>query len=209
MERDQKWLVPALEHLEAFYWAPGGPANKSHEALRTHGAGGWKDALALSYADYAFERAGAPRSWGSISSEIVRRYSDPDLAGLARSAWREFKSQVEKPNPKNNALAFGMAKKPATMFVRRLSSDNYNIIHWAARLSSQGSVSVAGSQLRALQGIGPKIAALFLRDVVTSHNIPESRLDDRREILPIDVWVRRGVSVLAGKPELTNETRNA
>ena len=102
-----------------------------------------------------------------------------------------------------------MAKQPATAFVRTLANDGHNIIHWAARLSAGGRASEAAAQLQRLQGIGPKIAAFFLRDVVTSHGISEGHLGDRRSILPIDVWVRRGVAVLIDRPELAREGRDA
>ena len=115
---------------------------------------------------------------------------------------------VDKPNAKTNPLAPGATKKPATVFVAELIEDRHNIVSWAARMASGGWASAAFVQLQSLRGIGPKIAALFLRDVVTSHGIAESTLDDRRCILPVDVWVRRGISELVKRPELLNESHD-
>lgn len=204
------WLPEALEQLEAYYWAPGGPAEKSQEEMRRLGAGGWQPALAIFYAHYAFERAGAPRSWGPLARSIVEGFpKDSNFANLPELAWNEFTSRVDKPNRKTNPLAVGASKMPATDFVGELSKDRHNIISWAARMTGHGEVSVASAKLRSLQGIGPKIAAFFLRDVVTSYGVSESVLDDRACILPIDVWLRRGIAELVGRPDLVNESHDA
>src|ERR1700674_2740923 len=164
------WLPEALEQLEAYYWAPGGPSEKSQEDMQRLGAGDWQGALAIFYAHYAFERAGAPRSWGPLARSIVEGYPrEGHLAKLPSLAWGQFSSQVEKPNHKNNPLATGAPKMPATAVVRELRKDRHNIISWPARMAARGEASSASAQLRRLQGIGPKIAAFFLRDVVTSH----------------------------------------
>ena len=205
----QSWLAEALEQLEAYYWAPGGPAEKSQEEMRRLGAGTWQPALAIFYAHYAFERAGAPRTWAPLARSIVEEFpKDADLTTLPELAWNKFTSRVGKPNRKTNPLAVGAAKIPATAFVRGLVKDRNNIISWAARMTAHGEASVASAQLRSLQGIGPKIAAFFLRDVVTSHGIAESVLDDRHCILPIDVWLRRGIAELVGRPDLVSESRD-
>lgn len=204
------WLVEALEQLEAYYWAPGGPAEKSQEEMRGLGTGGWQPALAIFYAHYAFERAGAPRSWGPLARSIVQDLpKDSNFANLPELAWNKFTSRVDKPNRKTNPLAVGASKMPATAFIRELSRDRHNIISWAARMTAHGEASVASAQLRSLQGIGPKIAAFFLRDVVTSYGVSESVLDDRACILPIDVWLRRGIAELVGRPDLANESHDA
>jgi hypothetical protein len=206
----QNWLPEALEQLEAYYWASGGPAEKSQADMRRLGAGTWQPALAIFYAHYAFERAGAPRSWGPLAGSIVENFpKDANLANLPDLAWNEFTSRVAKPNRKTNPLAVGATKMPATAFVRGLGKDRHNIISWAARMTAHGEASVASAQLRSLQGIGPKISAFFLRDVVTSHGIAESALGGREFILPIDVWLRRGIAELVGRPDLVNESRDA
>lgn len=204
------WLAEALEQLEAYYWSPGGPAEKSQEEMMRLGAGGWQPALAIFYAHYAFERAGAPRSWGPLARSIVEGLpKESDFATLPDLAWKTFAARVDKPNRQTNPLAVGASKMPATAFVRQLSKDRNNIISWAARLTAHGEASVASAQLRNLQGIGPKIAAFFLRDVVTSYGVSESNLDDRSCILPIDVWLRRGMAELASQPDLMKESRDA
>jgi hypothetical protein len=50
-----------------------------------------------------------------------------------------------------------------------------------------------------LQAIGPKIGSFFLRDVASAHEVDEYKLDDRRSIFPVDLWVRRGIATLSGQ----------
>jgi hypothetical protein len=207
--RGWEWLARYLKAFEAYYWAPGGPAGKTQSDVKRLGAGGWRGALEVFFADYAFERAGAPRIWPSIAREIVSRFpAKKSLRSLPEWAWNEFEMCVTKPNPTSNPLNSRGGKEPATRFIANLNADRNNLISWAARLTSNGDATLAYRKLQTLQGIGPKIAALFLRDVVTSYGIRESALDDRRCILPVDTWVRRGMATIVGNEDLMKETRD-
>ena len=201
------WIGPALVELERYYWSPGGPAEKTKEEMVKLARGNWKAALAIFYGHYAYERAGAPRSWGPLARELLDGIGpDVRIKQVEKLVWQRFTAQVSKPNPTVNPLATTQPKAPATRFIVDLVEDENNIIRWAARRLTSGHAMDTSRTLQGLQGIGPKIAPFFLRDVVTSHDIKEGSLDDRRAILPIDVWVRRGVVVLAGLPPETVRT---
>ncbi len=200
------WLGPALVQLERYYWAPGGPAEKTRADMRAFAAGKWKRALGIFFEHYAFERGGAPSNWGRIARKAVEDYPDSgDLGALPAHAWNQFTSQVSAPNEKSNPLAISYPRLPATRFISTLLEDDHNIIRWAVRRMSSGDAVASHKDLQAITGIGPKIASLFLRDVVTSHQVSEARLDDRRAIMPVDVWVRRAVESIAHEPDLVNE----
>jgi hypothetical protein len=204
------WLPHALRQLEAYYWSPGGLAQKTKLEMANAGSSDWRAALVMFYRHYAYERAGAPRTWGDTAADIIERLSDAvELPLLAERAWLEFRAEVPKPNPRNNPLCSDRAREPVTRFVVSLDSDGGNLIAWAARLLRGGSGMEAYLTLQKHIGIGEKIAAFFLRDVCTSHGIREETGGDLRCILPIDVWVRRGVAVLAAQPELTDEARDS
>lgn len=200
------WLAPVLVQLEKYYWAPGGPAEKTPEDMRAFAAGNWKPALGIFCEHYAYERAGAPRSWGRIARNAVEGFSNRGaIVALPNYAWNRFSSKVSAPNEKSNPLAMSPPKIPATRFISRLAEDDHNIIRWAARRLSAGDAVATNNELQAITGIGPKIASLFLRDVVTSHQVSEARLDDCRAILPVDVWIRRGVASITREPESAKE----
>jgi hypothetical protein len=194
-------LAKALEHLENYYWSPGGPAGKTKEDVRRASEASWRQGLELFYRDYAFERAGAPRTWGAIAQEIISQFpSNTPTNALPSWAWSRFVKQIApgSPNKKNNPLWTDGPKIPATQFIASLDTHHHNLFAWAVAELRTGAGWSTYQKLQTLQGIGPKIAAFFLRDVLVSHEIPEGSLDDLACIVPVDVWVRRGVSVLLG-----------
>jgi len=67
-------------------------------------------------------------------------------------------------------------------------------------------VKVAHDKIKEINGIGSKIASLFLRDVATFYNVFPSQ--DRHLLQPIDIWVRRIVKELGG-PVLNPAEQNA
>ncbi|MDQ6876525.1 MAG: hypothetical protein M3082_02265 [Candidatus Dormibacteraeota bacterium] len=202
------WLAQSLLGFENYYWTPGGPSGKTKETLVALGAADWKKALAIFLGDYAFERAGAPPSWGPLARDLALGLPtdiSPDKA--AKTLWRQFSAEVPKPNPKLNPLAISPTKVNVCQFIANLTKDQHNLIRWAFRQLRRGQALEANRQLQTLQGIGPKIAAFFLRDIVTSHAIDEGSLDEPSAILPVDVWVRRGVATLRGlTPEQQKHT---
>jgi hypothetical protein len=202
------WIGPVLTELERYYWTAGGPAEKTKEDMVAWAQGPWRPALAIFYGHYAYERAGAPRSWGPLARNLIEALpAELGVGQIEQLLWDQFTAQVKKPNPKLNPLATAQPKIPTTRFVVALVEDEHNLIRWATRQMRSGHAMNTSRRLQELQGIGPKIAAFFLRDLVTSHGIDEGSLDDRRAIFPIDVWVRRGVAALAGKEILVEDER--
>jgi 3-methyladenine DNA glycosylase/8-oxoguanine DNA glycosylase len=72
-----------------------------------------------------------------------------------------------------------------------LSSIDYNIVCWAEEMLRAGDVRPVHELLISINGVGAKIASLFLRDVAWACEI---RPTQSRELFqPVDMWVRRYV----------------
>jgi hypothetical protein len=203
----EQWLAQVLNGLHTYYWtesewAGSGSASEAKRALVELGeSDDWRPALAAFYRVFAFQRAGAPPSWGPIAGRIIGGL-DPTLSidEVEGVVWEEFKARIApgKTNPRRNPLFPNGAKPPATRFVARIGDMDHNILRWAAARLRSGDAFSTWHDLRGLQAIGQKIASFFLRDIATSYGIQEGRLDDRTAIFPVDVWVRRGVAAILG-----------
>ena len=56
---------------------------------------------------------------------------------------------------------------------------------------------IASDQLRSIRGVGPKIAAFWLRDVCDSHDIDLASIGSGEHVQPIDIWVYRAMQPVA------------
>jgi hypothetical protein len=136
----------------------------------------------------------------------------PD-AYLPPGAWHELERRLGKTrglNPHNNGLYPDQTgRPPMTRFVCDLPvEDRFNIYAWAVRLLTTGQASEASTRLQRLHGVGPKIAAFFLRDMLVATAIPEEQIGGPHLVQPIDVWVRRAVVHLIGDDTYASEARD-
>lgn len=204
---DRRWLQGMVRELHNYYWRavrPEVPGHDFREDMPGIESGTWGPALAYFTRGYAFTWSGAPEAWGRKADKIIsdRGKSAAPISTFASQCWLEFKQGVEKPNPRLNPLNCDSPRKTATALVASLSVDKYNLVRWAARLLRQGDAQGAFDRLDALQGIGPKIASFFLRDVVAGLGIDEGVIGDVKLIQPIDRWVERGVQALDPRGEV-------
>jgi len=162
---------------------------------------------------YAFERKGRSPAYAPIARHAIESIGARDGfwqdKRTPRRVWESFcttlgEREDAKPNPMSNPLcprshsytAGGRQKKTsqpsAVQFAQeRLKEYNYNIVAWARCMLLDGQVPAAHRDLCSINGIGPKIASFFLRDVGWRFEI---QVDCRRELLqPVDVWVERTV----------------
>lgn len=206
------WLRELVLGLDRYYWLvvrPSEGLTTSRQLMHRAKEGPWLEALALFARGYAFEWAGAPRGWGPIAQEII--LSGPKTAkptsAFADRCWKDFTAQVNGTgNPRHNPLNSKGKRVPATLFMASRTADEYNLLRWASRTLRDGRARHAYDELRSVQGVGPKIASFFLRDVVAGLGIEEGLLGvDRTYIQPIDVWVARGIDYLErqGRPPQT------
>ena len=170
---------------------------------------------------YAFERQGRSPAYGPMASDVVKRlarrpgfWQDRDSP---KKVWTLFEKTLQqrtrsRSNPKNNPLCFwGYAYKDqrgcstvkglsAIEFVQRhLGSYEHNIVLWAKCQLDQDQARAAHYALCSINGIGPKIASFFLRDVAWSLKAyPDT---DRALLQPVDVWVKRATYALDQESE--------
>ncbi len=60
----------------------------------------------------------------------------------------------------------------------------------------------AHTDLKSINGIGDKIASLYLRDLVCVMETDLSNVENRQLLQPIDIWVERTVKILAKNGEM-------
>jgi hypothetical protein len=173
-------------------------------------------ALSVFVGGYAYERQGRSPSYGPVASDVIRQigtapnfWEDEDSA---KQVWRVFQETLErrtnsKPNPKNNPLCcsgcvYGTGKSSAKVkglsiveFIQsRLKSQNYNVVRWAKGQLEAEQTREAHRALCSINGIGPKIASFFLRDVAWHFGVCPKAW--RALLQPIDIWVKRAANVL-------------
>jgi hypothetical protein len=147
-------------------------------------------ALKLFFFTWAFERANAPRAY-----RIASVKASSDLDGSQDELPSLFgKFCGGKHNPKANPITD----------TRIAKFDILGVI----RLIAEGSVHRAFDNL-SLSGIGPKIRAFFLRDIITLLNVEPKLKNNHDNFLwcqPVDVWVRAVAQELYGarKPSFKN-----
>jgi hypothetical protein len=173
-------------------------------------------ALACFLYGYAYERQGASPAYAPAAkrtiTEVVNQDASWDDAELTHRIWRLYKEQLgdlplnEQDNPmcpKGTRYRTKSGKQvtsqpSAIEFVQQYASKtSHNIALWAGKVLSIGGLRQGHILMTSINGVGAKIASLFLRDVALVYGIEPQK---SRELLqPIDVWVKRYVYRWAGK----------
>jgi hypothetical protein len=176
-------VMKVLESFHVWYWASMRP---DLDQLLTNK----KEALKF-LLSYAFGgRAGAPKSYWTVALYCVEQFCKGDNPEKdAARIWNEFKRRVTKANPDRNPLN-SEKKGPAVLLF------DFTEVH---SLLSQGKTQDAFDHLRAIRGIGPKIAAFFLRDVADFYGLyqPSWNAEQNFYMQPIDVWLEKVAQFLA------------
>lgn len=149
---------------------------------------------------YAFARQidyGAPAE--AALRALLDRTPFEDLIANPTLVIREFDRQCVQrswvPNPKgNHGVIEGLLK---------LAGQHQHIPTWAKGLLAAGRVEELYLQLLSVKGLGEKIPALILRDLVWLYDLEEAvPIQDRLYLQPIDIWVKRIFHTLwPGLPE--------
>jgi len=174
------------------------------------------DSLGLFLEGYAFERQGRRPDYGPAAADAVVQAKSKgerlETTDVPQALWDCFKhylgnSGLNKANnplcPKETSYSrknrlTHTNKQSAVEFLRSISDDGIppNIVLLAKAELERDRLKAVHEKIKEINGIGPKIASLFLRDVSTFYNIFPSK--DRQLLQPIDVWVRRIVKELGG-----------
>jgi hypothetical protein len=174
-------------------------------------------ALAQFLEGYAFERQGRSPAYAPIARNAFEAAATTGDFWLEKEmpqrVWQSFCSTLKelredaRPNPMNNPLCpqgqshitkWGQKVTSQTsvlQFVQqKLKEYDHNIVAWAACMLQGGQVQSLHGELCSINGIGPKIASFFLRDIAWCFGI---QIASHRELLqPVDVWVDRTVRQL-------------
>lgn len=183
------------------------------------------DSLGLFLEGYAFERQGRRPDYAPAAVDCVMKAKGTgEEFGKehVNQLWDEFSRCLGtgKLNEANNPLCprgksynhkrgSRITKKESVLeFLVDMSGSGRtpNIIVYAKSALESDQVKVAHDKIKEINGIGSKIASLFLRDVATFYNVFPSQ--DRHLLQPIDIWVRRIVKELGG-PVLNPAEQNA
>jgi hypothetical protein len=180
------------------------------------------DSLGLFLDGYAFARQGARPDFAHVAVDIVKelkiRGQSLTADNTAQLAWDMFCTRLrnEDLNQANNPLCplgtnYNRQTGPSVTnshsifeFLRGLRKFEIapNIVSFVRYHLKANTVGDAHKVLCTINGIGTKIASLFLRDVAKFDGVFPS--NDRILLQPVDVWIKRITSYLFGR-ELSGE----
>jgi hypothetical protein len=164
--------------------------------------------LAVFLDGYAFERAGRAPRYSGVAARIVSQRKSEDLDPTM--IWREFSDEFggEGVNPKVNPLApKGTEFKHKSTIHRTVKVSVIELdraleeplAKWVVD-NLPNSPQIVHDRLRAISGVGDKIASFFMRDVACQFNVFPVRSEDRRLLQPVDIWVDRAATCLGAPP---------
>lgn len=177
-------------------------------------------ALQMFVRGYAFEHSGRVPVFPLIAEDVCKDLSQLwslSMPETAREVWNEFVKRAhalsyKKLNEPNNPLTPSGTKFKRNEKLRTTNGisaiefasepDRGNIIEWTIRMlngDSGNSAKTAHVDLTRINGVGDKIASLWLRDVAYRYDITISDEDLRKFLFPVDIWVRRTAETLSGR----------
>lgn len=79
-------------------------------------------------------------------------------------------------------------------FVNNLTEHDKNIVSYSKKMILQGKLDDLNNELQKIYSVGPKIASLWIRDLVTIYNFEEflsSKSEFWKYMFPVDTWVQQ------------------
>ncbi len=154
------------------------------------------NAASLFLEGYAFERQGRSPAFSPAAVEAINRSrKEKDSVNFPLIVWNNFRDLLngEGLNRKLNPLypkypQYHLEKSCGCIWC---TFNSENIINSSKQALETGKTKDAWERLKKIQGVGPKIASLFLRDVATWYDLALPKDDNRWYLQPIDIWVRR------------------
>jgi hypothetical protein len=195
-------VIRTLARFGQFYWANG--AVRDRDEFLALADADWREAVIYFIREFAYERQGASGDYKIAAAEAIEEHAGahPDDE-LSEVVWRAFLAHLglaadgKGANKKLQPLAPSYGNGRALLDVLTdLGDDEYNIIRWARNACSAGYAETAYVSLKTIRGISDKIAAFFLRDVISAFDVPEDGIPAAC-FQPIDVWTGRGAVAIA------------
>ncbi len=178
------------------------------------------NALAMFLEHYGFERQGARPDYKHAARDAVMECKQADHSltdpHIGQYVWTEFKRLLGSRNL--NEGRNPLCPKGTSYLTKRgqYQTGKPSAIEWLSSLAQSGAIhnivlfmkrKLESEQVNegftllcgpgGINGIGPKIASLFLRDIAIFYGFIPKR--DRYRLQPVDVWVRRISTVLMGR----------
>lgn len=205
MTRDADWLL-VLEEFGAGYelmlmrplWLRWG--NPTDHAWHSFG---------LFLEGYAFERAGRSPAYAPAAAAAIRDVSKRRAPGNERkminAIWTAFSAALGSRGmnrklcplyPSWDPDGIGLSPKPSLLEAwDDTRPPSTALVRFACNEAPTG-IGGLHAALATIRGVGPKIASFFLRDCVAFHGLEPRH--DRALLQPVDTWVRRIGTMLAG-----------
>lgn len=181
------------------------------------------DSLRFFLLGYAFERQGSSRDFAAVARKVILEApkKEKDFSSLkAEKIWNTFTEKLNevrvKPNHARNPLCPKGTKytnnNGNTRTVRQISVielmvqkelSNVGIVSFAKEKLDLDQIKEAHKILNKINGVGPKIASLFLRDVAVMYDCKKIS-NNKRLLQPIDTWIKYCVQTCAGNTKLTD-----
>lgn len=139
-----------------------------------------------------FARAGAERAgYGEIAYKVLEKITGNFSLSIKlepEEVWQEFKNHcIREEKGVNEKLNRGVVEG-----LIRLNNDVGNIYQWIKEtVESAGDIDELFIRLCGIKGVGPKISALILRDLVWLGDLEDKIQAHHFYLQPIDVWIRR------------------
>ncbi len=181
------------------------------------------DSLRFFLLGYAFERQGSSRDYAAVANEVILEASKKDFSSLkSEKIWNTFTKKLcevsVKPNhacnplcPKGTVYEYGKKDNRKNRRVEQMSVielvqeelSSVSIVSFAEEKLDSDQVEEAHKILKKINGVGPKIASFFLRDVAVMCDC--KKVSNNKKLLqPIDTWIRYCAQTYAGNTELTH-----
>ncbi len=165
--------------------------------------------LRLFLGSYAYERQGRSPDYSSVACDVIRELeSEPFDERTASTAWCKFEQKLNKKNtnpglnplcPKHTKYHWkdGVEKTIKKDSAVKLASQlGKPIVAWARDATARGDLKNVHAKLTEINGVGPKIASLFLRDLAVWYKLVPTQ--DRQLLQPIDTWEAFVASKMGG-----------
>ncbi len=141
--------------------------------------GGLWASLRVFLGGYAYERQGSSPDYSSVARDVIQELqSEPFDECIASTAWHKFKQKLKNKNvnPALNPLAPEGTKyhwkSGGEKTTKKVSAVEFAagllpkpLAAWARDEIKGGGLKKVHAQLTTINGVGPKIASLFLRDL--------------------------------------------
>jgi len=173
------------------------------------------DSLAVFLEGYAFERQGRRPDYFFAATDSLfecRQENNTLTYKTVERLWQSFSQRLNNTNlnPKNNPLypssnpnniqGIGNSRSLLEIILNNQLQQASFVNHLRFMIERNNNVKQAFELMNQIRGIGPKIASLFLRDVVITYEVDLANVQNRYLLQPIDIWVQRTISHFTNIP---------